>query len=84
MPPALMGSAGEPSGVTPRICATGGSNTRMMTVAMSSTTSQPTEIWPSTVLRCPCISRALSSTTVEAQDRHKPKRSEAAALHSQT
>ena len=47
-------------------------------------TSQPTEICPSTVFRCPCISRALSSTTVDAQDRHRPKISPEARLHSQT
>ena len=85
MPLAVIGSAASlPPGATPMIWAIGGNSTRISTVAMSSTTSQPTEICPSTVFRCPCISRALSSTTVDAQDRHRPKISPEARLHSQT
>ena len=53
--------------------AAAGSSTRIKTQMMSSTTSHPTEIRPSTVFNVPSISRAFKSTTVEAQERHRPK-----------
>ncbi len=54
-----------------------GSSTSTSTMTRSSTTSQPTAIWPLTDFSNPFDSRALSSTTVLATDRHKPNTSAA-------
>ena len=57
----------------PRREASGGRSTRIKTVMMSSTTSQPTAIWPSPLSRIPRLSNPLRSTTVDAHERHMPK-----------
>jgi len=60
-----------------------GSNTSTSTITRSSTTSQPTAIWPLTDLSTPRASSARSSTTVLATDRHSPKTMDAPRLQPQ-
>src|SRR5688500_5918442 len=62
----------------------GGSNTNAKTVTKSSTTSQPTAMWPLTVSRMPRLSSAFNSTTVLATDKERPKTTPPARLQPQS
>ncbi|CZP88296.1 Uncharacterised protein [Legionella pneumophila] len=59
--------------LSPSQCDNGGINTSTITMARSSTKSQPTAIWPLIDSRVPLSSRALNSTTVLATERERPK-----------
>ena len=60
---------------------TAGSSTSTSTVKRSSTTSQPTAMWPAGVCRSPWSASTRMSTTVLATERARPKTSPADQPH---
>ena len=77
--PRPAGSAGAAS--APSTNASGGSRTRTSTMIMSSTTSQPSAIFPVSDCNVPSASSARSSTTVLATDSDRPKMRPAPKSH---
>ena len=68
----------------PSNTAVAGSNTNTKTMTRSSTKSQPTAILPLTELSRPRSPKALSNTTVLAQDKLRPNTSAEPKLHPQS